>query len=125
MPSLTKEISQAWEDRDGPAVLATVSPDGKPNAAYVDAVSKYNDERLIIADNNFNKTRANISFGTKGALLFVTSEGKPYQIRGALSRHTSGPIYEDMKSWNSENESGEAAVALIVEEAFSGARKLV
>ena len=125
MPVLTDEISQAWEEREGPIVLTTVDPEGVPNAIYASSVRKYDDKTLIIADNYFNKTRANILSGSKGSLLFITKDGKSYQIKGVINYHTEGPLYDDMKSWNRERLPGVAAASLKVEQVYSGAEQLV
>ena len=80
--------------------------------------------RLVVADNYFNKTRANVLRGGKGALLFRDKQGKAYQIKGTLEYHTQGEIFDDMKKWNPPEHPGHAAAALVIEEAFSGAQKL-
>jgi len=67
-------VKEAWGKREGPAILATVDGSGMPNIIYVGAVGLYGDERLVIADNYFDKTRRNIKAGSKGAVLFMTSD---------------------------------------------------
>ena len=42
MAPLPEVVSQAWDARKGPIVLATVSPEGVPNAIYATCVKKYN-----------------------------------------------------------------------------------
>jgi uncharacterized protein len=105
-------VAQAWENREGPAVLATVDAAKTPNAIYV-------------GENYFHKTRANITSGTKGAILFLTKERKSFQVKGPLSYHTEGPIFENMQSWHDPKYPGVAATLLRVEEAYNGAEKLL
>ena len=124
MTALPDDVRQAWEDRDGPVILATVGPDGAPNIIYATCVSAFGDDRLVVADNYFDKTRRNILAGSKGALLFRTHAGKAYQVKGALEYHTRGEIFDDMKSWNPPQHPGHAAAALRVEEVYCGAEKL-
>jgi len=124
MASIPEEVSKAWEDRKGPIVLATVNEEGTPNAIWAGAVSKFDEETLVVADNYFDKTRKNIFAGSKGAILFITNEGKAYQLKGKIEYHEEGEIFDDMKSWNSSKHPGVAAAALKVEEVYSGAEKL-
>jgi predicted pyridoxine 5'-phosphate oxidase superfamily flavin-nucleotide-binding protein len=59
-------VQQAWEDHQGPIVLATVGADGWPNAVYVSGVREFGDDTLTIADNYLHMTRANILAASKG-----------------------------------------------------------
>ena len=125
MPELSEDIIKAWENREGPIVLTTVDTEGNPNAIYATCVCKFNEDTLIIADNFFNKTRANILAGSKASLLFITKEGKSYQIKGKIEYHTEGAVFEDMKKWNPERLPGHAAAAMKVEAAYSGGEKIL
>jgi predicted pyridoxine 5'-phosphate oxidase superfamily flavin-nucleotide-binding protein len=125
MPQLPEAVRDAWEKRSGPAILATVGDESTPNAIYVTCVALYDDCTVLIADNYFDKTRRNILAGSKGAFLFMTEDHKTYQIKGTIARHTDGPIFDHMKSWNPEKHPGHAAAALAVEEVYSGAEKLL
>lgn len=118
-------VQQAWNNHEGPAVLATVGADGWPNVDYVSGVREFGDDTLAIADNYLNKTRANIQAGSRGALVFITAERKSYQVKGSFTYHTSGPIFDDMKKWNPAKHPGVAAVALKVEQIYCGAERLV
>lgn len=118
-------VQTAWAHREGPAVLATVDPEGRPNAIYVGSIREYGDDTLVIADNYFHKTQANILAGSKGALLFITAERKSYQVKGTFTYHTSGPVFDDMKTWNPAKHPGVAAAAMQVEEIYCGAEKLL
>lgn len=125
MPALTETVRAAWENREGPVVFSTVDVAGCPNAIYVTCVNRYGDDTLVIADNFFNKTRANILAGSTGSLLFITKEGKSFQVKGAITYHSQGAIFEDMKKWNPAKLPGLAVAALKVEQIFCGAEKLV
>lgn len=118
-------VIQAWEQRDGPAVFATVDvAQAMPNAIYVGEIRYISGEGFIIADNYFSKTHANIKRGCKGAVLFLTKERKSFQVKGTLSYHTGGPIFANMQSWHDPKHPGVAAVLLRIEEAYSGAEEL-
>lgn len=124
MPALPAIVRDAWATREGPVVLATVSPDGLPNVIYATCVALLGDDRVVIADNYFDKTRQNILRGGRGAVLFIGKDGKAYQLKGTLEYHRDGEIYASMKSWNPPQHPGHAAVALCVQEIYTGARKL-
>ncbi len=120
-----KLVAQAWENREGPAVLATVDAAKAPNEIYVNEIRYLPGEGFVVADNYFHKTRANIISGTKGAILFLTKERKSFQVKGPLTYHTKGPIFENMQSWHDPKYPGVAATLLRVEEAYNGAEKLL
>ena len=124
MTALLQEIREAWTNREGPVILATVSADGVPNAIYATCVGTFGDDRIVVADNYFDKTRRNILGGSRGALLFMTKDGKAYQLKGTVEYHRDGEVFASMKAWNPAQHPGHAAAALRVEEAYSGARKL-
>jgi uncharacterized protein len=118
-------VVKAWDNREGPAVLTTMDPGKTPNVIYVNEIRYVPREGFIVADNFFCKTRANIQHGTKGAILFLTKEGKSFQVKGPMTYHTEGSIFENMRSWHDPKYPGVAAVLLRVEEAYSGADKLL
>jgi len=124
MKALPESVRQEWEDRDGPVILATVSPEGVPNIIYATCVGAFGDDRLVVADNYFDKTRRNILAGGKGALLFRSKKGKAYQVKGRLEYHSSGEVFDHMKTWNPPKHPGHAAATLRVEEVYSGAEKI-
>ena len=125
MAQLPEEVRAAWEKREGPIVLTTVDEKGLPNSIYATCVSMFDEETLVVADNYFDKTRKNLQAGSKGSLLFITAEGKSYQVKGRMEYHTEGAVFQDMKKWNPEKHPGHAAAALTVEEVYSGAKKLL
>ncbi|NIA20012.1 MAG: pyridoxamine 5'-phosphate oxidase family protein [Xanthomonadaceae bacterium] len=125
MVVLPEAVSKAWDEKEGPVIFSTVDENGMPNAIYVTCVAKYGEEMLLVADNFFDKTRKNIFSGSKGSMLFITSEGKAYQVKGSIEYHKEGAIFEDMKKWNPTKHPGHAAVALKIEEVYSGAEKLI
>jgi hypothetical protein len=124
MKNLPESVRTAWTSREGPIVLATVDTAGVPNAIYATCVQMHGEDAVVVADNYFQKTRANIAAGSKGALLFITKEGKSYQLKGRFEYHTSGPIFDAMKRWNPARLPGVAAAALHVDQAFSGAEQI-
>jgi len=123
MAALPDIVTESWKDRQGPAVLTTVDKNGVPNSVYVNSVRIFSEDKIVIADNYFHKTRQNILAGSKGSLLFITHKVKAYQIKGSIEYHESGEIYDFMKSWNPSKHPGHAAAALIVEDRIPGGRE--
>jgi predicted pyridoxine 5'-phosphate oxidase superfamily flavin-nucleotide-binding protein len=111
--------------RKGPVILSTVDTNGVPNTIYATCVSKFSEDSIVVADNYFNKTRKNILAGSKGSILFITKDGKAYQIKGSIEYHKEGEVFEDMKRWNPKQHPGHATAVLKVEEVYAGAEKLL
>ncbi len=125
MTKMSTELLAAWADRQPPVILTTVDGDGMPNSIYATCANHFGTDKLVIADNYFSKTRANLLKGTKGAILFMTKAGKPIQIKGTMTYQTEGEVFNDMKCWNPEKHPGHAAAVMMVEEAYCGAEKLL
>ena len=125
MNKLPDSICQAWEDREGPSVFATADKNGVPNAIYVTSIKLSAEGKVVVANNFFQKTRANISSGSRGAVLFITKEGKSYQLKGSIEYFESGTIYEDMKKWADPQYPRVGAAVLNVDEAYSGSEKIL
>ncbi len=124
MSKLPEVVKNAWGNRDGAIVLTTISEDGVANSIYATCVSQFDDETIIIADNYFDKTRKNILSGSKGVILFITKEGKAYQLKGSLEYCKKGLFFDDMKKWNDPKHPGHAATILKIEEIYKGAEKI-
>ncbi len=124
MKSLSEEVCQAWEKRNGFAIFTTVSKDGTPNSIYVGSVGMFDNNKIVIADNYFCKTQDNIFNGSTGSILFITEDRKAYQIKGTIEYHKEGEIFDFMKSFNPDRHPGHAAAALVPQEVYSGAEKL-
>jgi len=117
-------LTQAWNNREGPTVLATVDAAKKPNAIYVGEIWLV-PEGFLVADNYFNKTRVNIGNGSPGALLFITKDRKSFQVKGGIAYYTNGPLFDSMRASHNPKHPGVAAVLVRIEDVFCGAEKLV
>ena len=124
MAKLTPAALQAWDQHDERMAFTTCSPDNVPNLIWVICVKLINDEQIVIANNAFHKTLNNISFGSKGSLLYIAPEREAYQIKGSLEHYTSGPIYEDMKRWLDPKYPGKGALILNIEEVYYGIKQV-
>lgn len=124
MITIPEAVRTAWTNREGPAVFTTVDASGVPNSVYVGSLQVHDDNTVVIADNYFHKTRANLLAGSHGALLFLTKERKSFQLKGSIEYLTAGPIFDEMKQWNPTKHPGVAAAVLHLEEIYSGAERL-
>jgi len=124
MAFIPEEVQQAWKNREGPAILATVGKNGEPNIVFVTCVAAFGDDKLVIADNYFFKTQKNILLGSKGSLLFRSKDDKAFQLKGTFEYHKKGELFDYMKSWNPSQHPGHAAAVLLVEDIYAGAEKL-
>ena len=125
MPLLPREVSLAWDKREGPVIFSTVDKKGTPNAIYATCVAKFDEQTLVIANNYFSKTIRNIESGSTGSILFITEKGDAYQVKGNIEYHTKGPVFDDMKQWNPQKHPGHGATAMKVETVYKGAEKLL
>ena len=125
MSTLPQAFLDAWEQREPRMILTTVNTSGEPNAVWVLCVKKLDDQRILIANDFFNKTLTNIQAGSKGSLLMIAPEREAYQIKGSLEYFTEGPIYQDMKEWLDPKFAGVGAVILNIESIYYGAEKVV
>ncbi len=124
MAKLTTEALEAWRDRERRMAFATTGADGAPNAIWVLCAELHGDEAIVIADNSMAKTLENIARGGRASLLYIAPEREAYQVKGAVERHTDGPVYDGMKGWLDPRYPGRGAVLLRVEEVYRGAERI-
>lgn len=121
---LPQEIIDAWAEREGATVLTTVSSEGRPNSIWVMSTGLYKNEHIIIADNYFDKTKANILSTGIASVLFTTKDGRSYQLKGTMSYHRDGPFYDFMMEVTPPKFPRRAAVVLHATEIYSGSERL-
>ncbi|MGH0052911.1 MAG: pyridoxamine 5'-phosphate oxidase family protein [Sphaerochaetaceae bacterium] len=121
---LPKEIVSAWKNRQSAVVLTTVDRSGMPNSIYATCTDLYHDNEIVVADNYFYKTKQNIGIGSMASVLFITEEGKSFQLKGMVSYHTDGDYYDFMKSFNPSKHPGHGALVLHAQEGYSGKEQL-
>ena len=125
MSNLPQAFLDAWEQREARMIFTTVDPNSAPNAVWVLCVNKLDDQRILIANNFFNKTLENIKNGSMGSLLMIAPEREAYQIKGSLEYYESGPIFDEMKAWLDPKFAGVGAVILNIESIYYGAEQVV
>lgn len=124
MVALPLQVCNAWDVRQDAVVFSTADINGVPNSIYVRSVFRYSESIIVIADNYFDKTRRNLLTGSKACILFITNEGKSYQLKGSVRYLKSGESYDNMKKWNPSKHPGHAAACLEVEEVYSGSERI-
>ena len=106
------------------AIVATATPDGEPNAVPVGAKKIIDDETILISDQFFNKTLANMKSNPRIAVSFWEGH-EGYQLKGSITIETSGKRFEETAKWIEEmgNKAGfplksKGAVILKIEEIY-------
>ena len=125
MPAQVREVVE----KVTPYPIATASPEGKPNLIYVSFLRVLDDETIQVADNFFDRTRANLEANPVLAVTSWDPEGKKCnQIKGSCLVFTSGPEYSHCVEWIRgvrETMTPKAAVNMKIEEIYAGAERIV
>lgn len=82
-------------------VLSTATIDGIPNAVPVGAKKIIDSETILISNQFFNKTLANMQANPHVAVTYWEGH-EGYQLKGAVTIETSGQRYEDTVKWIDE-----------------------
>lgn len=87
-------------NEDKAFTFATASKSAVPNINVIGMKQIDNDETVLLADNYFNKTLANLKENTEAAILTKNTEKKLwYQLKGTCQYVNEGPEYEKFKKW--------------------------
>lgn len=125
MNTLPQAFLDAWENKEPRMIFSTVDTNGEPNSVWILCVKLLDNQRILIANNFFNKTLENINNDSRGSLLMIAPEREAYQIKGALSYYTEGAIYDEMKAWLDPKFAGVGATILTIESIYYGAEKIL
>ncbi|WP_292426168.1 pyridoxamine 5'-phosphate oxidase family protein [Methanoregula sp.] len=100
MVKLTSEIRESLA---GTKIVyfATASKKGVPNAVPIGAFKLLDDETMLISDQYFNKTLANLKENPQAAVSFWGEKGG-FQIKGTVTIHTGDKIFNDDVAWVKE-----------------------
>ena len=123
MAQMTERM-KALFDKVLTVVLSTVSEDGIPNAVPVGAKKIIDDETILMSDQFFNKTLANMKANPRVAVTFW-EDHEGYQLKGSVTIETSGQRFEDAARWIDERSKelgfplkSKGAVILQIEEIY-------
>jgi predicted pyridoxine 5'-phosphate oxidase superfamily flavin-nucleotide-binding protein len=100
MVQLTEEIRESLSAAKL-AFFATSAQDRTPNVVPIAAFRVLDDARLLISDQFFNKTLANMKENPKAAITWWGEKGG-FQIKGTVTIHTDGEIWRQDVAWMKE-----------------------
>ena len=87
-------------NEDRAFVFATASKSAIPNINVIGIKQIEDDETVLLADNYFDKTLANLKVNSEAAMLTKNAEKKLwYQLKGTCQYINEGPRYEKFKEW--------------------------
>ena len=78
MITIPELIKKEWQNKQDAVVLTTISNEGIPNSIYATQVALFGDNKVLVANNKFEKTLENIKACKEATLLFLTKEMKSY-----------------------------------------------
>lgn len=100
MVTLTDEIRESLAATKL-VFLATSSKDRTPNVVPVGAFRILDDATLLISDQYFNKTLANLKENPKASISWWGEKGG-FQIKGTVTIHTNDEIFRQDVAWMKE-----------------------
>ena len=100
MAQMTDKIIEVFE-KVPTALLATATSDGIPNAVPIGAKKIIDNETILISDQFFNKTLANMKANPKVSVTFWEGHDG-YQIKGSVIIETTGSRFEETAKWIEE-----------------------
>jgi len=100
MVALSSEVKESLEGTKI-VFLATASKNGIPNAVPVGAFRLLDDATLLISDQFFNKTLANMKENPNVAVTWWGDKGG-FQVKGTVTIHTDDTVFSDDVAWMKE-----------------------
>ena len=100
MVKLTDEIKESLAATKL-AFFATSANDRTPNVVPIGAFRVLDDATLLISDQFFNKTLANMKENPKAAISWWGEKGG-FQIKGEVTIHTDGEVWRQDVAWMKE-----------------------
>ena len=97
MAKMTERMKELFEKVNTVAV-ATSTSDGTPNVVPVGAKKIIDDETVLISDQFFNKTVANMKSNPRVSVTFWEGH-EGYQLKGTVTIETRGKRYEETARW--------------------------
>jgi len=100
MVRMTQEIEASLAEAKT-AFLATSSADGNPNVVPIAAYTVLEDGHMLISDQYFNKTLANMQENPQIALSWWGAKGG-FQIKGTVTLHADDEVFARNVAWMKE-----------------------
>jgi len=102
-------------NEDKAFAFATTNKEGVPNINMIGVKKIEDDETILLADNYFNKTLANIKENARAAILTKRAEEKLwYQLKGTCQYLNEGQKYEDFKKWVKSKKESYPAKGMVI-----------
>jgi predicted pyridoxine 5'-phosphate oxidase superfamily flavin-nucleotide-binding protein len=99
MVKMPPDVRETLE-KQKPIPIATASKNGDPNVIFVGLLKIVDDETLMLADNFFFKTAANLTENPKISILCYNSETKKsFQLKGTATVDKEGKNFNEMRNW--------------------------
>jgi len=120
MVTLTNEIKESLAATKL-AFFATSAKDRTPNVVPIAAFKVLEDGTLLISDQFFNKTLANMKENPKAAISWWGEKGG-FQIKDTVTIHTDGEIWRQDLAWMKEirpNLKPKGAVVLKITDVYT------
>lgn len=119
MVKLTPEVKDVIA-KQKPLPIATADSAGKPNVVFVGMWKFIDDETIMIVDNFFKKTAANLKANPVMSIVAYDGESKKsYQIKGSVDYTDKGEQYDVAKSMaESKKLPGKGVVVFHIEEVY-------
>ena len=119
MVKLTAEIKESLAATKL-VYLSTASKSGIPNAVPIGAFKLLDDETMLISDQFFNKTLANLKENHHAGITWWGEKGG-FQIKGTTTIHTNDTIFKEDAAWIKElkpNLVAKSAIVLAITDVF-------
>jgi uncharacterized protein len=97
MVTLTEEIRESLAGTKT-VFFATSAKNGTPNVVPIGAFKALDDGTLLVSDQFFNKTLANMKENPKAALSWWGEKGG-FQIKGTVTIHTNDEVFKQDVAW--------------------------
>jgi predicted pyridoxine 5'-phosphate oxidase superfamily flavin-nucleotide-binding protein len=120
MVNLTDEIKESLAGTKT-VFFATAATDGTPNVVPIAAIKPLDDGRLLISDQFFSKTLANLKANGRAALSWWGEKGG-FQIKGTVTIHTDDEIFRSDVAWMKElrpNLKPKSAIVLKITDVYA------
>jgi uncharacterized protein len=123
MAQMTERMEKLFNQVET-AILATSTANGIPNAVPIGAKKIIDSETVLVSDQFFNKTLANLKTNPKASLTFWEGH-EGYQLKGTVTIETSGDRFDETARWIEERSAkvgfplkSKGAIILKVEEIY-------
>jgi len=97
MAKMTERMKELFE-KVGAVVLGTSTSSGIPNVVPVGTKKIIDDETILISNQFFNKTLANMKSNPQVSVTYWEGH-EGYQLKGTVTIETTGKRYEETARW--------------------------